>query len=80
MSDLPRVDSFNLSKTISELRAAEFTRLLMIAGSCDTVGEAIEVRSRLGVRGGDYGQSMGRRDTRSRHDEVPEAHLWVLYS
>lgn len=56
------------------------TKLVIITGGCDTMGKAIEIRTRLGVRSGDDGQSMGRRDARAWHDEVPEAHLWVLYS
>lgn len=52
----------------------------MITGGCDTVGKTLEIRTRLGVRGGDHGKSMGRRDTRSWHDKVPETHLWLLHS
>lgn len=44
------------------------------------MGEAIEVRARLGVRGSYYGKSVGRRDTRSWHDEVPETHLRIFHS
>lgn len=31
------------------------TRLVIIAGSCDTMGKAVEIRTRLGVRSGDDG-------------------------
>jgi hypothetical protein len=43
------------------------------------MGKTVEIRARLGVRSGDDGQSMGRRDARTWHDEVLEAHLWILY-
>jgi len=52
----------------------------MTAGGGDTMGEIIEVRARLGIRGGDHGQSVGRRDARPRYDKVPEAHLRLLHS
>lgn len=44
------------------------------------MGKTVEIRTRLGVRSGDDGQSMGWRDARAWHDEVPEAHLRIFYS
>lgn len=44
------------------------------------MGKTVEICTRLGVRSGDDGKPMGRRDARAWHDEVPEAHLWVFYS
>lgn len=44
------------------------------------MGEATEICARLGIRSSNYGESMGRRDARSWHDEVLEAHIWLLYS
>lgn len=43
------------------------------------MGKAAEIRSGMGVRRRDDGQPMGRRDPRSRHDQVPQAHLRLLY-
>lgn len=57
-----------------------YAKLVIITGGCDTMGKAVEICTRLGVRSGDDGQSMGRRDARSWHDKVPETHLWILYS
>jgi len=44
------------------------------------MGKAVEIRTCLGLRSGDDGKSMGRRDARAWYDEVPEAHLWVFHS